>query len=230
MHSAGRTVIKIRLVVFLISIVFTALSFSQTVSEKEGNIYFTGKDGHTVQITSSALDSDPNLSLDQRLVVFVRRTPSLTIDTGLGEADKNELWVAETSGKEGAHRVLVGHAGGFKSDESLVLAGFSSPQFSPDAKRIYFEAQTWATQASFRMVDVGSGRVSFLYAGLGLEVLQTGQYAGYLIALKNIPSVMGRIFRYWLLDQDGKDVGEIGGDPFNAQPVEEFKREHGERN
>jgi hypothetical protein len=199
---------------------------AQKVSVKEGNVYFAGKDGRTTKLTRLGLDSDPHLSLDGHLIVFVRRTPSLKIDTGIGDADDNELWIAGTTGKQPPHRVLVGHPGGFKKDDNLVLAGFSDPQFSPDTTRIYFGAQTWATQASFRMLDLKSGRVRFLYAGLGLEVLQSGKYAGYLIALKTIPSMLtARIFRYWLLDADGNDVGEIGGDESNSSAVEVFKRE-----
>jgi len=76
------------------------------------------------------------------------------------------------------------------------------------------------------MLDLKSGRVWFLYAGLTLEVPESGKYAGYLIALKSIRSVLAaRIFRYWLLDPDGKDVGEIGGDAFDSSAVAVFKRE-----
>jgi hypothetical protein len=221
------TVFRLLRIVALIAAVFATGASGQTVSIKDGNVFFTAKDGSTIQITSSGLDSDPSLSLNHKLVVFVRRTPSLKIETGLGlPADKNELWIAETSRTEPPRRVLVGHAGGFKADENLVLAGFGSPQFSPDASRIYFGAETWAMQYSFRMLDLRSERVRFLYAGLGLEVLQTGKYAGYLIALKTIPSVIvARIFRYWLLDPEGKDVGEIGGDESHDWVVEVFKRE-----
>src|SRR5947207_2662986 len=105
--------------------VMSAPMFAQSVSAKEGNIYFRSVSGRTLQITSSGLDSDPSLSADKRLVVFVRRTPALRIDTGIGETDENELWVGDTSGKPEPRRVLVGHAGRFKVDQNLVLAGFS---------------------------------------------------------------------------------------------------------
>ncbi len=197
--------------------------FGQSVAVKDGNVFYTVRDGRTLQIISSGLDSDPHLSRDHQRVVFVRRTPSLKIDTGVGDTSENELWIASTSGRQPPRRVLVGHAGGFKTDHNLVLAGFFSPQFSPDGNRIYFGADTWATSASFRMLDLASGRVRFLYAGLGLEVLQTGQYAGHIIALKIVPSMMAaRIFRYWLVDPNGRDVGEIGE---SASVVEQFKRD-----
>src|SRR5258707_1334193 len=46
--------------------VMSAPMFAQSVSAKEGNIYFTGVDGRTLQITSTGLDSDPSLSVDKR--------------------------------------------------------------------------------------------------------------------------------------------------------------------
>ena len=106
-------------------------------------------------------------------------------------------------------RILVGHS---SLDGGAVLAGFSSPQFSLDAKRIYFIAELAATGNSVRAVDVATGKVDFLYRGASVEVVRSGDYAGYLIGLKAIPHAFPppHVFRYWLLDRDGKDVAEIG--------------------
>ena len=195
----------------LMASVAVARLLSQTVEERDGNIYFTDTDGHTVQLTSTGLDSSPSLSKDTRLVVFVRKTPSLKIGTGLGYAIDNELWVAHTSGTEPAQRILIGHPGTFHTDGSLLLAGFRHPQFSPDARRVYFESTAWASAGAVWMGNVETGKATFLYVGSSVEVIQSGQYAGYLIALKEIPRVVaGRVERYWLLDRDGKEVGEIG--------------------
>ena len=63
------------------------------------------------------------------------------------------------------------------------------------------------------MLDLRSSQQEprFICRAIGIEVLSSGANAGFLIVLKDIPSVMpGHIFRYWLLDPDGKDVGEIG--------------------
>jgi hypothetical protein len=134
----------------------------QTASVRDGNIYVTTSDRQIIWITSSGLDSDPHLSADKRLVVFVRKSSSPQIDTGSGATDENELWISSTSGQEKPRKVLVGHPGGFNVDENLVLAGFSSPHFSPDARRIYFRAKTWASGDSARMLDLSSGEVGFV--------------------------------------------------------------------
>ena len=196
-----------------------SLGLSQTVYSKDGNVYFVAREGQVTGVTNLGLDLDPSLSNDGRLVVFVRRTPSLKIQTALGKpTDRNELWVADTLGKEPARRVLAGYPAGqglslyqVTSDVKLDLAGFSSPQFSPDAKRIYFMGEAWATSLPAFVLDLSTGRVEFLYNGRSIEVIRSGRYAGFLIAEKQIPRVVaGRVFRYWLLDPNGKDVGEIG--------------------
>src|SRR6185503_10830060 len=111
------------------------------------------------------------------------------------------LWVANTSGTEIPRRILVGRSGTFESNNSLVLAGFGQPQFSLDGRRVYFASTAWATDGAVWMLDLKSGKATFLYVGSSIEVVQSGTYAGYLIAHKQIPRVVtGRMWRYWLLD------------------------------
>ncbi len=60
-------------------------------------------------------------------------------------------------------------------------------------------------------LDLKSGQTRFLCRDIWIEVLNSGADAGYLFVFKDIPRVMpGHIFRYWLLDRSGKEVGEIG--------------------
>jgi hypothetical protein len=199
-----------RCVVLLALIAAPITILGQSVSAKDGNVFFKGKDGNTTAITSSGLDSDPSLSANKELVVFVRRTPSSKIFTGAGSLDTNELWVADAAAGANARRIVSGHSGEAKSNQ-LPLAGFSSPMFSPDASKVYFLADIAATTQDLYLVDLKSGEVRFLCRGIGVEVLNSGEDSGFLIVLKDIPRVMpGHVFRYWLLDGDGNEVGEIG--------------------
>jgi len=78
------------------------------------------------------------------------------------------------------------------------------------------------------MLDLKTGQARYLCAGLGLEVLQSGRYAGHLIALKEIPLMLAaRTFRYWVLDAEGREVGEIGE---AEEDVRQFKREMNDLN
>jgi hypothetical protein len=193
---------------------------SQQVGVWEGNVYFHTKDGRRVQISSSGLDSAPHLSQDGRSIVFVRRTPSLKIEWALGDTIENELWIADTAGRQPPRRVLIGHVGGYDRT-GLVLCGFDSPQFSMDGKAIYFFSHVWASDGAIQVLNLDTGQVRFLFAGLGIEIIERGPYAGYLIGHKDVTKLFpGRTWEHWLLDPNGKDIEVIGVD---EQAVKEFK-------
>jgi hypothetical protein len=189
-----------------------ATASAQSVSERNGRIFFTDHNGVENAITNGTLDSEPNLSFDKRQIVFVRKTPGQTAETGSGDIEKTELWIASTDGSKEPKRVLTG--GGFIEGPNLniVIAGFSNPQFSPDGTRIYFNANAWATAFEIMMLDVRTGKTKALFSGLGVAVIGTGKYKGLLIGLKNPlnPDCLCRDTAYWLLDRNGKGIKRIG--------------------
>jgi Tol biopolymer transport system component len=192
-------------------VVSTVRAVPQSVSAVDGDIIFADQNRASRRITATHLDSDPSLSFDGSQVVFVRRTPNRTIDTGLGDVDENELWIARVDRIEQPRRVLAGHPGDFAPGPNIVLAGFATPQFSPDGRRIYFKATTWATAGAIHMLDVTTGKTRFLFPGLRVEVIRAGKYRGFLIGTKDpITEDRGRIVVYWLLDPDGKEVRRLG--------------------
>jgi hypothetical protein len=85
-----------------------AIARSQSVSERNGRIFFTDQNGVRKAITDGSLDSQPYLSFDKQKVVFVRQTPGQTIETGLSEVNKTELWIASVDGGKQSRRVLTG--------------------------------------------------------------------------------------------------------------------------
>jgi hypothetical protein len=214
MLAAIRVAVGVIVALVIVLPVLTKPMFSQTISELRGNIYFHKKNGATVQITSFGLDTDPSLSFDKRLVVFVRRTPSHTINTAIGPVDLNELWLAETSGKTEARRVLVGRDGA-----DGVFAGFREPRFSLDAGRVYFTEEIGGPCHGIVMLDLKSGEVRNLIGGMGVEVVESGKFAGYLIVLK---CISGRPWpeynlQYWLLNDNGDEVKQLRGTEFDPK-------------
>jgi hypothetical protein len=205
--------------------VFAAATASaQSVSERNGRIFFTDQNGAEKPITYGNLDSQPHLSLDKRQIVFVRQTPGQTAETGSGDVDKTELWIASVDGSKEPKRVLTG--GGFIEGPTLniVIAGFDNPQFSPDATRIYFKAYAWATAFEIMMLDVPTGNTKPLFPGLGFEVIGTGKYRGFLIGTTDpLTEARGRIRVYRLLDPNGKAVKRIGE---NESDLIQFKRKY----
>jgi hypothetical protein len=183
MHIAIRAAVGVIVTLVIGLPVLTKPLFSQAVSEQSGKIYFHKKNGATVQITSLGLDTDPSLSFDKRLVVFVRRTPSHKIDTAIGPVDLNELWIAETSGKTEARRVLQGRDGSV-SFAGIPFAGFHEPRFSLDGGRVYFTEEIGGPCHEIWMLGLESGALTNIIKGLGLEVIESGDYTGHLIVLK----------------------------------------------
>jgi len=212
--------ISLSLVVFAV-----AMASAQSVSERNGRIFFTDQNGVEKPITNGNLDSQPHLSFDKRQIVFVRKTPGQTAETGSGDVDKTELWIAPVDGSKEPTRVLTG--GDFIEEPNLniVIAGFSNPQFSPDATWIYFKASAWATAFEIMMLDVPTGNTKPLFPGLEFEVIGTGKYRGFLIGTTDpLTDNRGRIRVYWLLDPNGKAVKRIGE---NESDLVRFKRRYG---
>ncbi len=146
----------------LLAIAFPPALASQTVSAVENNIVFVDAVGRTSLITADHSASSPNLSADGKKVVFVHGTPTRKADTGLGDLELTELWIARVDRKEPPKRVLVGHPCSFTPGPNMVMAGFAKPQFSPDGERVYFMAETWATSAAVHVLDLATGQTKFL--------------------------------------------------------------------
>ena len=195
-------------------------SLAQKVYTVDGNVFFRSATGSIEQITSERLDSDPSLSFDNKRVVFARRTPGYLIDTGIGDTDINELWIAPSDSSKPPRRVLRGHAGSFEATERLTLAALGTPQFSPDGNRVYFTAGIWATSSAIDVLDLKTTTTRFLFSGLAVEVIHDGKYKGYLIGKKDPITDRGRIIVYWLLDPNGKEIERIGE---NESDLERFR-------
>src|SRR5437660_9310569 len=119
----------------------SASSKAQSVFAKDGNVFIRHRPGQTKQLTTLGCDSQPSLSPDRTRVAFVRRTPGKTVQTSLSDTEATELWVVNSDGKQ--PELLV--SGKEDEDPKRSLADFSSPQFSPDGRRIYFMSIGWVT-------------------------------------------------------------------------------------
>jgi hypothetical protein len=160
-------------------------------------------------------DSQPYLSFDGQQVVFVRRIPGRTTENGV-----SELWIATVDGGKPPKRVLSG--GNYIDAPGSIVLGFQNPKLSPDATRVYFEGDLWATAAAIKVLDVATGNTKLLFPGVGVDVIRTGKYRGFLIGTKApLTKDRGRIMVYWLLDPNGKGVMRIGE---TDSDLDHFKR------
>jgi Tol biopolymer transport system component len=186
---------------------------SSTVVSEKGNIILIRASGERVQLTSLGLDADPAVSPDGRWIVFVRRTPGYLIDTGKPSyPDSNEIWLVRADDRSRPRRLLRGRPGSFdaRQPDTLVQGNFFEPQFSPDGKRVYVGASTWATSNAFWVVDIKTGTTRFLLSAVTFEVVRRGPLAGNLIVTKRLLDRDSPRYPYYLLNPDGKDLRQIG--------------------
>lgn len=153
-----------------------AMAHAQSVYEKGCNIFFKNAHYQETQLTALKRDSEPSLSSNKKLVVFVRTTTKQPISTGNGESAWTELWITNITTQQ-TQKIVDSKA---SNQMQKVLAGFSSPQFSANAKSVFFLSQAWVTSAAVHRVDLQTKQVQFVAAGNDLVVICQGQYLGHL--------------------------------------------------
>ena len=147
-------------------------------------------------------------------VAFVRPTPHDSIPTSLGMEQATELWIADADG--GHPRRLVRGSAGKTVERSL--AAMSSPQFSPDGRRIYFLSRAWVTSDAVHAVDVASGREWYVAPGNSVAVIPRGPLAGCLLAGQHRyrPDAGGSTNWTWLLATGGQEIALAATDSAGA--------------
>jgi dipeptidyl aminopeptidase/acylaminoacyl peptidase len=186
-------------------------SQAQSVFVKDGNVFLKNRSGQTKQLTTSGRDYQPSLSPDRRRIAFVRRTPGKTVPASLGDTEATELWLVDCDG-EHLELLVSGREG---DDPKTTLADFSSPQFSPDGRRIYFLSAGWVTSGAVHLVYIQSRRESFVSPANTLDVIQKGKYRGYLIVQEHkyfVGAKVGSYDDYWLLTPTGAEIRHLGGE------------------
>lgn len=137
-------------------------------------------------------------------VAFIRATPDHLVPTALGDAEATELWIEDADGSH-PHRLVVGTAA---DSVEHSLAAFSSPRFSLDGRRLYFLSHAWVTSDAVHVVDVASGRESFVAPGNALEVILRGPFAGCLLVAQHRyrENGGGSSDSAWIIDPHGRTI------------------------
>jgi len=216
---------KLCCAVMLLATEIIGVALAQTVTAVDGNIYYTPRSGtDRRQLTRAGLDSQPKLSPDGSIVVFVRATPGRTAQTAYPSIEATELWTVRVDGSNARLRVRGKAA---KTVEETI-AGIQSPEFSPDGKGIFFLGGGWVTSSAVHFLDLSSGRIRFVCPGNSLEVIRNGQYRGHLIVSQHRYFLGGGSFDWlWLVSPDGREVGPIGNE--DADSEERLRYVRGEK-
>ena len=180
----------------------------QEVTTRDGNLFYRPSAGAAPrQLTRTGLDRDAVLSPDGRTIAFIRGTPGDSVEAVAGPEEATSLWTVRVDGS-GARMHLRGRAA---EAAGQVLAGLQGPRFSPDGRRVYFRSAAWATSDAVHVLDLSTGSERVLVAGNSLEVVPSGEYAGFLIVSQHRYFLAGGSYDwYWLFSPDGQEVDPIG--------------------
>lgn len=207
-----------RLPILLAALLFATPAAAQRVSTQAGNLFYHAPDDAAPrQLTRAGLDRDAVLSPDGRTVAFIRGTPGDSVDAVAGPEEATSLWTVGVDGG-GARMHVTGRTAEVAGD---MLAALQAPRFSPDGRRIYFLSAAWATSGAVHVLDLSTGTERFLVAGNSLDVVPSGQYAGFLMVSQHRYFLAGGAYDwYWLFSPDGSEVGPIGED---ERALDEFR-------
>ena len=177
----------------------------QRFNGRQVNIVYTDATGLEHDLTSSGVNTEPNLSGDRRSVVFLRE---------VGDR-QHEIWSVQTdgSGTSLLYRGPVRWNGKMCASSSI-----RSPQWSIDGHAVFFVTDCSSTTGALWRLDIDSGTVNPIIPDAVLfGVIQTGRFKGFLIAnQRSLPTADDPAkpryprYLYFLYKPDGERAQQIG--------------------
>lgn len=165
--------------------------------------------GAAVAQEGGAAVAERDTSLDGRRVTYVRLVPGRMIAAPSGDSlPVSELCVSALDGS--GERVLL-VAGEKRHRNGSPIAGFWSPQFSPDGARVWFASPATVTSDVACAVDVRTGAVREACGANSLRVVKRGPRAGCLIVEQHRYHKGGGSYdRLYLVDPSGRTLATLG--------------------
>lgn len=195
--------LKIMCVALCLSGCLIANASAASVRDQDRDIFYTGDDGRSHQLTTSKNNGGAVLSPDGKSVAFVRTYENPGHEYGDPD-EKCELWVTDIEGKS-PHRLL--QSKGQDGPAEQRLAYFSHLHFTPDGKSLYFSSAAWATSNSVHLIDLTTQQEHFVTSGDSMRLVTKGKYAGYLVvALHKYYKQGGSYDYYWLVAPSGREI------------------------
>ncbi len=179
------------------------------VFTKTGNIYYKQPSGHIVQITYSGRDSSPILSMNKKMIAFIR-TGNQIIPKKCDSDIKygNQIWIYDLSTKK--ERLLV--ANNFECDEpENKIIDPNDLHLSPDNKTLYFITSAWTTSGALHGVDIDHALQHYIMPANEFKIVSKGENKGYLIVNQHRYFIGGGSYDwYWLMSPEGNEEGPLG--------------------
>ena len=201
--SMLRTLFDIDAPLLIAALIGAAPLACQSVEVASGNIVYHPARGAARELTHLGLDTMPALAPSGSRVVFVRRTIHDTVQTSLGWAERNEIWIVDVNGSAIARRLPLGRSG---ATPETTLAALSDPSFGVDNRVVYFLSSGWVTSDALHRIDLASGREKYICAANGFEVLRAGRYRGDLMVWQHRYRESGSYDGTWIVSPAGRSI------------------------
>jgi hypothetical protein len=190
--------------------------WAQKVETRQGNVYYTDAEGKARQITAGGMDVDPSLSIDGKMIIFIRRTliPARWEEPTDLHPNKTQIWVADVAGTKEPEMVFAG---------PLVVKGgseyvtFAAPKLAPDSRQAFFGFPFAVDEGGLARLDLKTKDATMISSALNFYVIGSGSYTGDVVIqmLKLVGDGFSRFF--WLITPDGKELGFVGESEEDAQ-------------
>lgn len=182
------------------------LTVRQKVTGKTVNIVFTDASGVERLLTSSGVNTEPNLSSNNRSVVFLREVAGR----------RGEIWTVQSDGS-GAKELYARPVRW--SGMLCPSSSFRSPQWASDGRAVYFVTDCSPMTGALWRLDVSTRTVAPIVPdAVNYGVIQTGRFKGYLIAnQRSVPSGPALepsypVYPFFLYRPDGTRMQQVGGE------------------
>ena len=186
-----------------------AIGAAQNVDSRDGSIYFTDRNHHSITVTNGGTDTSPSLSADDHKVVYVRSYPS--------KEDGSDGLVSEIR----IHDLVTGTDSGILKGPLMIdkekYFGFGFPQFSADSNKIYFLIDWSVATRGIAAVDIRSREIHFVLPAITFSSVLRGKYAGNLVARQRRPKLSGGYYYlYYLFTPNAQELGVVGDSEFDV--------------
>jgi hypothetical protein len=181
---------------------------AQIVESRNGSIWIIQVDGTASQLTSRGSDVDPSLSVDRRVIVFVRKTD---VRAGFNEPVdpdpvETQIWTVNINDPPNATMVFAGPL----VSKGSQYATFAKPKLSPDKQRLYFLIHLAVDEDGLVALDIASGQAAVITEALDYNLVETGNGAGDIVVRKLKAEGGGFSRKYWLMTPTGREPGLVG--------------------
>lgn len=177
---------------------------------QDSDVYLETAEGVKLRLTADARAKSAALSPDMNLLAVLKSTPD----------ERQELSVYEVSDNTLGRQMLAIQV---VKTTKYILPVKSNVEWSRTGKYLFFLCDFSNLNYLVRY-NAESGDIQELVPLYSYSVVRSGKYEGNLIAHMRKFTLVGPWDWYWLLDEDGREIGAIGGEDNLSEFVNRFCR------